>query len=175
MARHLPIVNQKPAPAPGTVDAPDEGDDRPPWHWSGIGAALVFVLWLPLAMVGQWLSQLALSLLLPADQEGDMSAFLRSASATLRAEVRVATVLPHALMFALAAVAGGALVGRFGGQAGVREASVAGLSAATVAWLLTALSVGLSGTWILWFPAAVIGFSCAWLGGRLGFRKRPRN
>ncbi len=53
--RQLPILNQKMAPPAGAGPGLEgEVEDRPPWHWAAIGALLVFVLWLPLAMVGQW-------------------------------------------------------------------------------------------------------------------------
>jgi hypothetical protein len=51
MARQLPILGQKAAPPPGTVPAPEDPDARPPWHWSGIGAVLVFTTWLPLSVL----------------------------------------------------------------------------------------------------------------------------
>jgi hypothetical protein len=34
------------------VEVADESDeDRPPWHWSAIGAVAIFIAWLPLAYI----------------------------------------------------------------------------------------------------------------------------
>ncbi|HVK69658.1 MAG TPA: hypothetical protein VM694_34610, partial [Polyangium sp.] len=43
--RRLPLVQAGPPP-----DEPD-AEDRPPWHWSGIGAVATFLVWLPLAAI----------------------------------------------------------------------------------------------------------------------------
>src|SRR4051794_28731967 len=99
MPRHLPLVNQKPAPAPGSMPAPDTGEDKPPWHWSGIGAVLVFTLWLPLAMVGQWISRLWVASLVPEGAEAEIASFLRLASPALRFRIQCALVVPQLAMF----------------------------------------------------------------------------
>ena len=172
--RQLPILNQKMAPPAGTVEAPEEGEERPPWHWSGIGAVLVFALWLPLAMVGQWLSRGLLGALVPAGSAEETEAFLARATGAIRWSVKAATVGPPLAGFALACLAGGAMVGRFGGRAGKKEAAVAGVVAASTAWALTAAGAGLGATWVLWPPVALLGAGFALAGGRWGERQRPR-
>lgn len=172
--RQLPILNQKMAPPAGTVAPPGEDEERPPWHWSAIGAVLVFALWLPLAMVGQWVSSQILRGLVPAGSSAQIEAFLAQASGSTRALVKASTVGPPLVGFALACLAGGALVGRFGGKAGRKEATVAGLVAATTAWALTAAGAGLGATWMLWPPIAALGAGFGVLGGYIGERQRPQ-
>lgn len=172
MPRQLPIVGQKPAPPPGSVSAPEDPDERPPWHWSGIGAVLVFTAWLPLALLSAWLTRVLLDGLVPADARADVTAFLSAAPTSTQIAVRAAMIVPAAAAFAVAAAGGGALVGRFGGRAGPREGAVAGLLAASTAWALTAAASTLASTWALWFPVAALGTVSAWLGARLGVRRR---
>ena len=173
MARQLPIVGQKKAPPPGTVPAPEDPDERPPWHWSGIGAVLVFTSWLPLTLVSNVATRALVDRLVPAASRGDVDAHLATASPLARASLRAAMVVPGALAFAIGAAFGGWLVGRFGGRAGPREAAVAGLLSASTAWALLAATAGLGTTWLLWAPVALVGTVAAWLGGRLGRRGRP--
>lgn len=171
MARQLPILGQKPAPAPGTVPPPE--DERPPWHWSGIGAVLTFALWLPLSMLAELVASRAVAALVPGGSPSDVAQFLASASSGTRALVVVARVAPHVVItLVLGAFAGGAMVGRFGKSAGAKEAAVGGLMAASAAWALTAVELGLSRTWIVWPFAAGIGTLAGWLGGRWGVAKR---
>lgn len=171
--RHLPIAGQRPAPEPGTVPSPTEDEDRPPWHWSGIGAVLIFVFWLPLAMVGQWVSARLVAASTPDGSQAQLDAFVSGASAGTRASLALMTVGPLALSFLIASAAGGAMVGRFGGQAGRREAAVAGLVAASTAWALTAAGPGgLSATWVLWPPLALMGTLASLGGGIFGLRLR---
>ncbi|MCS6898919.1 MAG: hypothetical protein RMJ98_04200 [Myxococcales bacterium] len=172
--RQLPILNQKMASPAGAGTSPEEGADRPPWHWSAIGAVLIFALWLPLAMVGQWLSRGLLGVLVPVGTAEETEAFLARATGAVRWSVRTATVGPPLLGFALACLAGGAMVGRFGGQAGAKEAAVAGVVAASTAWALTAARVGLGATWMLWPPVALLGAGFALAGSCWGERQRPR-
>ncbi|RYE94208.1 MAG: hypothetical protein EOO75_02565 [Myxococcales bacterium] len=171
--RQLPILRQPAAPPAGTVPAPDDPDERPPWHWSAIGAVLIFATWLPLAMVGQWASRRLVGWLAPAGSQAELTARLAAASSGERAAVQAATVLPPLLAFAAACLAGAALVGRFGHRAGVREAAVAGVVATSTAWALTAAGDGLGATWMLWPPMALLGLALGWLGGRIGWRLRP--
>jgi hypothetical protein len=170
MARHLPIAGQKQAPPPGTVASPEE--ERPPWHWSAIGAVLVFTAWLPLAMIGQWLSARLVGMIVPAGVEGDTAAALAVLPPDRRALLHASLVGPQIVMFLLATYGGGFLVGRFGGKAGAKEAAVAGVLAASTAWALTAASQGLGRTFFLWPPVALLGLVGAYLGGRHGVRSR---
>ncbi|MFT3766343.1 MAG: hypothetical protein QM820_12655 [Minicystis sp.] len=145
--RRLPL-------APRTEVADPTDEDRPPWHWSGIGAVGVFVFWLPLALL---------------------------VNGVLSPRSGAATVVLNATAFALASFGAGALVGRFGGRAGRREAAVSGLVAAVIAWLVTSIpslraDVATLVTLVLLLAAlGGIGAGAAWLGGTLGVAKRtPR-
>lgn len=155
MARHLPIVSQK---APPEGDEPPE--DRPPWHWSAICALFNFVLWVPLSLLAQPLAAVAARAFSPS---GDT----RTAT--------VATIAAHVIVtIGLGSTASGALVGRFGGRAGPREAAVGGVAAAAVACLLTASQVGAIGAAVFFLPFASVTALFCWLGGVLGHRRRAK-
>jgi tRNA-(ms[2]io[6]A)-hydroxylase len=140
--RRLPLLPK--------VEVAAEGDeDRPPWHWSAIGAVGVFVLWLPLALV------------------------INGALAGPRTEGAAPAILNGAA-FALAAFVSGFLVGRFGGRAGRREATLGGVAAAATAWIIAA-SQGARGpvTWLLVLAILVgVGGGAARAGGALGVARR---
>lgn len=91
--------------------------------------------------------------------------------------VWIGGALPVLLSLALACGAGGALVGRFGGRAGVREATLSGVVAAACAWGLALLSGALS-PWTIAVMSALVLFAAAaifsWVGGRIGALRRPR-
>jgi tRNA-(ms[2]io[6]A)-hydroxylase len=137
--RHLPVLREP--------EVSEEDADRPPWHWSGIGAIGVFVLWLPLI------------LLVSAVSAGPSAAW---------------GVL-NAVAFALASFTSGFVVGRFGGAAGKREAMVGGASAGAVAWLV-ALSQGAGAGVIAWALVLIvltgIGAAAARAGGAIGVKRR---
>ncbi len=138
--RRLPVLREPEVAAPGD-------EDRPPWHWSAIGAVGVFVLWLPLALL----------------INGALTGVGQAVAAAL-----------NAAAFALAAFASGFLVGRFGGSAGRREATVSGMAAGATAWLIAA-SQGMRGavTWALLLAIIVaLGGGAARVGGALGVSKR---
>jgi tRNA-(ms[2]io[6]A)-hydroxylase len=145
------------------VEVAQEGDeDRPPWHWSAIGTVAIFMAWLPLAfMVNGALSRLA---------PGDAVAVSPAA--------RAAMVIVNLAAFALACFGGGFLVGRFGGQAGRREATVSGFAAASIACVLTATrtfqaSVAAVVVWLLLLGALIaVGAGASRAGGDLGLKKR---
>jgi hypothetical protein len=131
----------------------DDGDDdataRPPWQWVGFGALAIFVVWLPLAFLAAWIASR-----------------LNASGAS-----PVAAVIVLAAGLALAALAGGFLVGRWGASGvGVREAALAGLASAIIA---SALAFGAPGA--LWGALAtvVVAVPFAALGGKLGLRRRP--
>lgn len=139
--------------APRTEVAEPADEDRPPWHWSAIGAVGVFVFWLPLAYL---------------------------VNGVIGARTGVAGVLLNAAAFVLACGGAGFLVGRFGGQAGRREAAVGGLAAAGLAWLVAALPLAQAQLplvvtlALLLLAVAALGAGAGWAGGALGVRLRPR-
>lgn len=142
--RRLPL-------APRVEVKEPEDEERPPWHWSGIGAVGVFVFWLPLAMI---------------------------VNGVLGARTGAAAVVLNATAFTMACFGAGLVVGRFGGQAGRREATVSGFAAAVIAWAVAAipslhadarvlLTLGL-----LLALIGALGAGGGWLGGWLGVRLR---
>lgn len=176
--RSLPIVGASPqqTPSPASPDdkarrrlpviqAPpedDEAQDRPAWHWSIIGLIAIFLAWLPLASLVNAL----------------FASSLRGAAAPSSGEsgaARGAMFAANALCFGVAALAGGYLVGRFGGRAGRREAAVSGALTAALAWLI-ALTGAPPGSYVAWSPLLVamtaIGGGSSYVGGRIGLRAR---
>ena len=142
--RRLPLLPQ--------AEVAVEGDeDRPPWHWSAIGAVGVFVLWLPLAIL--------------VNGFGDGSA-----------KPGGAVVALNAFAFALACFTSGFLVGRFGGKAGPREAMAGGAAAGAMAWLIAATQIVQGfGIWLVFLAVLVVfGGGSARAGGALGVAGRKR-
>jgi tRNA-(ms[2]io[6]A)-hydroxylase len=86
----------------------------------------------------------------------------------------VAAGTVHAGGFALASFVSGFLVGRFGGKAGKREATVGGAAASALACLVAALQLrGGVLTWAVILAIFVgIGAGSARLGGALGLSRR---
>ena len=160
--RMSPPDGKRRLPLAPRIDVADEADeDRPPWHWSGFGAIGVLVLWLPLAFI--------------------VNGLLKGAGDAVDAvdlRVEVAMIALNAAAFALASFGAGFLVGRFSGKAGRREATVAGLAAAAVAWGLAAVQ-GLRAdlvtvvTWALILAVmSTLGAGAGRAGGALGVRRR---
>jgi hypothetical protein len=141
--RRLPVLK---TPAEG---GDDDAPARPPWQWVGFGALAIFVVWLPLAFLAGWVAM----------RIGGLAG----------APALSVAVLASGL--AVAAVAGGFLVGRWGpAGVGVREAALAGLSAALIA---TVLSLGFPGALAGALVTMVVAVPFAALGGWLGLRRRP--
>src|SRR5262245_7653689 len=109
--RRLPVLQAK--------DADDDVPDRPGWHWIFVGAAATILAWLALATA------------VNAPAKG-----LSGGSERVAAFVAIGGNLAA---FAVAALAGGLLVGRFGARAGRREALLGGGIAAACGWGLSAL------------------------------------
>src|SRR3954453_22139798 len=122
--RRLPVIQE-----PTGDDA--EAAARPAWHWALIGSGMLVTMFMPLA-----LAALALARTGPV---------VRWLGATAAAGTAAGTV------FALAAVAAGYLMARFGPKSQVRHAAFAGLLGALELWGLVLLSGG--------FQAALLGLS----------------
>jgi hypothetical protein len=131
----------------------EEAEPRPPWHWVGFGTVAIMAAWLPLA----GLSQSVLT-----------RTIFPSQGAPPSGNAIVAFVLTQAFALALASGLGGALVGRYGGEAGPRESAMAGFCAGLIPVVLS-LSSGFSP---IYFGVIALAVCAAWLGGKLGLKKR---
>ncbi|MRG96818.1 hypothetical protein [Polyangium spumosum] len=162
--RRLPLVQAGPPP-----DEPD-AEDRPPWHWSGIGAVATFLVWLPLAAIAAKLGarivdQAELGVPVP---EGARTAVPLSA--------QLALIGLQLAGFLVATLSGGLLVGRFGGKAGPKEGAVGGFVAAALAWALAAAAPTPGPGAPIWAALLVLlgglGAGCGFLGARWGYTRR---
>jgi tRNA-(ms[2]io[6]A)-hydroxylase len=87
---------------------------------------------------------------------------------------QIAAVALNIGAFAAASFGGGYLVGRFGGRAGVKEATVCGVAASVIAWGMAVMQAR-SGVlvWIMLLTGvAMIGAGSSRAGGRFGLRGR---
>ncbi len=168
--RHLPVLSNDPSPA----DSPGDEETRPPWHWVGFGTVAIFAGWLPLAYVAGAVSAKVMAARFGADASRDaVDLALASMTAGERAQLMATVALPSILGLALAAFAGGVVVGRFGTGTGAREAAMSGGMTA-----LIASAMAFAGFTVATLIAAVVTFAvaigfAAW-GGRLGATRRPR-
>jgi hypothetical protein len=169
MVRRLPVIQSK---APEDAAA----EERPAWHWILIGAGFVLTIWIPLALVALWLSRQLGALLLPTHDPEAFASAMAEASTAKRLLLAVVTLSPIALSYATATIAAGALVGRFGGKAGRREAALAGLCAAGAAWSMAAMAGSLS-PWPVALGSFLVlvgtGIVLTRWGASLGMKRRP--
>jgi tRNA-(ms[2]io[6]A)-hydroxylase len=168
MVRRLPVIQSKPD---------DSAPERPRWHWVLIGAGFVLTIWLPLLVAALWLSPILVGVMLNIEDSAAAERVLRSAEPAQRALWIALTAGPVLLAFILANLGAGSLVGRFGGQAGVKEAALGAAVAATAAGGLAALGSGLDNWPILIGAVAVlllIGAVFSSAGALIGRRLRPR-
>ena len=170
--RRLPVV-QEPRPA-----EPPEGEDeaRPPWHWIGFGVVAIFAAWLPLAAAAAALARRAYEGTFGSGAgEAEVARTLAAMTAGERVRFTLSQAVPQAAALALAAFAGGYLVGRFGRGTRPREAAIAGAGTALMATALTirGLQLGLA-TLVTVLVTFALATGFAALGGRSGVRHRAR-
>jgi hypothetical protein len=170
MVRRLPVI-QSSAPEDSAAEA------RPSWQWTLIGGGFVLTIWVPLALLALRLGQFSSARFVnPADPEAVVR-FQESHGRSGVILLAVLTILPVVLSFALASLAGGALVGRFGGRSGKREATLGGVFAA-----ITSCAIAGAGGALSPWPVAVGAFSVlvavgacfSRLGATLGLSRRNR-
>lgn len=166
MPRRLPVIQS----------SPDEGEPRPPSHWVAIAAALALALWAPLVLLALPLGRAIAARVAGVDDVSQL-ATAATTSPALRAAVAAALIVPVLASLALAAGATGAIVGRFGGRAGAREAVLGCTLAALVAWGMS-VSGGALRPWpVAAVTALLLGALAAvfaGLGARIGPRRRPQ-
>ncbi len=161
--RRLPVLQSPPA-----AGADEDEEDRPPWHWVGFGTVGIFGAWLPLMALAQKVSDhLVLGAVGHVGSAEDAARSLANASSQARLRVGLMLAVPHGLALALASVAGGFLVGRYGKGLGPREAAIAGVALGLVIGGLTFGVVGFSG----FLAPLALAVPFAGLGGALGRRK----
>ncbi len=167
--RRLPVIQSAPK------KDEDEGEDRPPWHWIGFGTVAIFAAWLPLAYLAGAIVKRAVEPYVGGAASAEEYA-ARYAALAAGDRVRLAAIqwIPHALAFAIAAFAGGFLVGRFGKGTRAREAAAAGAATSVIALTIAAGggigSVGAGLVMIAVVALLAIGFA-AW-GGKAGVARR---
>ncbi len=146
--RRLPLLQN----APKDSDEPP----RPAWQWVGFGALAIVAMWVPLsALVGA----IAPRLLADTNDEAALGTAALLTSSAYVAEL------------AAGAVAGGYLVGRWGPPGvGVRQAGLAGLTAAAALAAATCASFGSTIGGVL--AIVLLAPAMAAFGGRVGTRRR---
>ncbi len=182
--RRLPLLQPRPSgPEDEQPSGPDDeqpsgpDDGRPSWQWVGIATVLVVVSWLPLAMLAQLLRARAVSGLV-ADSPQAASEAIRALPSGQRMWLGFVMAVLPLLTVVAAGLVGGMLVGRYGGRAGKREATLGGMLAAAFGLLITIRGAGGSGGLQAWtLPGLLIGLLVAvsaYGGAALGERLRDR-
>jgi hypothetical protein len=148
----------------------EEGGDeeRPPWQWVGFGAVAVFVVWLPLSYLAEVARRRAtIAWLGGAETPEEAARALAAMAGPDRVKLGLLVFVLHGGALALAAFAGGYLVGRWGERTNERIAALAGVAAAVLASVL-------AWSGISWVPlvTVVVAALFAWAGGRAGVRRR---
>ena len=161
--RRLPVLQE----------AASSDDGRPAWQWTLIGALFALSIWVPLAMLSAWMAGRAVHRLVGDAPPSAMSEQLATAAWPTRVGLWFAVTAVPILSFAVACLAAGALVGRFGNRAAAKEAALGSALAASVGALLSTVQAG----WVFSLAGFIVlvpvGAGAGWLGGRMGWRRRP--
>jgi tRNA-(ms[2]io[6]A)-hydroxylase len=161
--RRLPVLQPKSPEA-------EEAELRPPWHWVGIGALAILLALVPLLMLAQYLARLLVERITPPGQTPTPRAWL---------VMGIVLVTAQLLPLAVSALLGGLFVGRFGGRAGKKEATAAGLGVGVFAALFTLPSMVRDDKLLPWLLSSAVILSvaalCSRLGAALGLRSKRKS
>ncbi|HEX9297724.1 MAG TPA: hypothetical protein VF881_17900 [Polyangiaceae bacterium] len=160
--RRLPVLQNA-----GTSD-----EERPAWQWILIGVAFIFSIWIPIAMLGNWVAEGAVRRTLGNVPPAEIAERVASANASTRFGLWLAVTVAPILTYAFACWAAGALVVRFGAKTAPKDATIAGGLSAILASAVTLLRASPAATLAAAVILLPIGFGLAWLGGRFGLRLR---
>ena len=159
-------------------------EGRSPQQWTLIGAGAILLFCVPLAMLAAALTKSVTVAYLPEGTGRTIQEAWLALAPGVRLKLSLVMLLAPISSLALAAVAGGALVGRFGGRAGTTEATMAGLFAGVGVVIFTVVrSLAMADATSLGGVAAMQQLMSAVivllvttllgrLGGWLGFRRR---
>jgi len=182
--KQLPIVNagepdkkKRRLPVVQPLDeAEQEAYERPAWHWVVIGAVGSFLFFLLGLQLTQWFAHREILRLVGEGEE----AIVRRALLTDAQEAYLNALIYGLPLICLLASSwfGGLLVGRFGGQAGGREATLSGMATGGLTAAIAATSMWPRGEAKAWALAAmiliVVGALGGWRGGKRGLGRRDR-
>ena len=138
-----------------------------------IGTLFALSIWVPLAMLSSWIAGKAVHRLVGEGAGDAVAEQLAAATGMTRVGLWFAVTAVPVLSFAVASLAAGALVGRFGNRAGAKEAALGAALAAAVGALLSILQAGWAFSLVGLVVLAPVGAGAGWLGGRLGWNRRP--
>jgi hypothetical protein len=142
---------------------------RPPWHWVGFGAVATFCAWLPLAFLAQVFSARVVLVQFSGQSATSVEAAVAALGPANAWKLHIYMVLPPLFALLAGAAVGGYLVARHAVTAGIREATLGGVAAGGIAAALAAGGAGPMAVAVI--PIAALG---AWLGARVGFRRRMK-
>ncbi len=164
---------------------PEEAEEsRSPKQWVVIGTVGIGLFFVPLAMLANSFIHWVTRAHMPDSAGGTVAAY-QALDPAVRLKISLVMLLAPVLALALAALFGGALVGRFGGRAQIKEATLAGLAAGGGVVVYSVLRNGvrmltsapsLPGVLQLLMSSVIVllvATMLARLGGWLGFRRRP--
>ena len=160
--KRLPVIQP-------TSEEEEDSAPRPLWHWSALGVALTFSLWVPLAAAAQAVSnRLVASTLGDFASTAELNQALVNLSTEASRRLSVQFFLLHATALAVSSFAGGYIVGKYGGKNGPSAAFGCGLLVAAFALALGAASGAVSVRSVL---VVLLSGPLSFAGGRVGFRK----
>jgi tRNA-(ms[2]io[6]A)-hydroxylase len=160
VVRRLPVLQTNAEPEPPA---------RPTWQRVAIGAGFIFAAWVPLAMLAAAL----VTRLMPQPSgldERSMGAWLAAAPAAELARFWGVLIGIPALAFALAALAGGWLIGKFNARTERWDAALAGLVAASAAWALALTRMDFAIAAAALIGAGALGSSASHVGSLIARR-----
>jgi hypothetical protein len=170
--RRLPVLQNKAPPGSGGAGGSDDDEvPRAPWQWVGFGTVAIFAAWLPLSYLANVLVRRALASEFGASASAaEIAERLQAMPSSARTRVVAIEMTPHLLALAIAAFAGGWLVGRYGPNAGAREGAACGIGIALLAVVISCIEAGPSlGPLLALIPAAIFA---AWGSASGGARAR---
>ena len=169
--RRLPVIQNEPKEAP---EEEEESEARPPWHWVGFGTIAILAVWLALAYVAGAITRGMMQSRFGKDaSEEQVQLAMAAMDANERARLMATIAIPNVLALAIAAFAGGFIVGRFGSGTGPKEAARSGAVVALIVSIVAWRGVSIS-SFVALVVVLAVAMGFAFWGGKFGVSKRPK-